>query len=327
MNQASRQMSEGSGHKSGGFPLPTALRPSPTGFTLIEMLIVIGIIILALAMAVPTIRALTGTKSEQSAQNVVSAYLASARADAVGVQDVEGVLFYLDPANGRVTLQEVAQSPYQSGDMAGVVYLDLEGSVHGGKSRDPLVLPAGVQLMTLKDANAYGPSFSDLFPNSRYLGYNYFPPATAAAQNAQLGGVILFNGNGRLFTGQYGFRFVASDISGNPTKNLSPLGILVFRNTPPSTMENWPVAASSSKTTSSPGLLSQIGFAFFDRETFLNQHDPSGNPFLDLNNSNGVIPDDNNPAQTSVDNQANWLDANTTPILVNRYNGTLIRAE
>ena len=303
----SRQKAVGRRHKCGeGTSLPTAYRLLPTnlnpGFTLIEMLIVIGVIILALAMAVPAIRALTGAKSEQAAQNVVSAYLASARADAVGIQDIEGVLFYLDPGTNRVTLVEVAQSPFQTNDVPGVIYLDLEGGVHNGKSRDPLLLPPGVRLMTIKD---YGVK-NDPFMNSRYLGFNYFPPA--ASPNAQLGGVILFNGNGRLYTGSYGFRFVTTNTTGQPTS--SALSAIVFGNTTPSA--NWP------PKTSNLSLSSQIAFTLFDRETFLNQG------FLDNNDGGGSISSDVNASQA---NQDNWLDANTTPILVSRYNGTLIRAE
>jgi hypothetical protein len=285
------------------------------------MLIVMGVIILALMMAVPAIRALTGTKSTQAAQNVVSAYLASARADAVGIQDIEGILFYLDPGTGRVTLVEVAQAAFQTTDINGVVYLDLEGAVHGGKSRDPLVLPAGIQLMTFKDTVLHGvTAWNDPFPNARYLGFNYFVPSNPTSLNATLGGVILFDGNGRLWSGRYGFRFVASNTNGTPSGNLSPLGALVFGNVNPSPLANWPATATQTQ-----GIVSQTAFALFDRETFLNQRDSSGNPFLDVNDStSSMIPGDTNPAQTGQDS---WLDINTTPILVNRYNGTLIRAE
>lgn len=287
-------------------------------FTLIEMMIVMGIIILAISLAIPAIRILTGSRSEQAAQNTVAAYVASARSDAVGLQDIEGVLFYLDPATDRVTCVEVEQSVLAvptPPDVPGVVYLDLVAGVHPLKSRDPLPLPPGVRLMTIKDTVPRSSGLSEPFALSgvapRYLGYNLYPPATSPM--ARLGGVILFQGNGRLFTGRYGFRFVNGGTA-------TPLGSLVFGSTVATT--NWP-----SNATASQGLFGQIAFAMYDRETFLNQHDPSGNPFLDNNQdaSGGVNV---NTADGSAANQQDWwLDTNTTPVFVNRYNGTLIRAE
>jgi type II secretory pathway pseudopilin PulG len=289
-------------------------------FTLIEMMIVMGIIILAISLAIPAIRILTGSRSEQAAQNTVAAYVASARADAVGLQDVEGVLFYLDPATDRVTCVEVAQSivPVSATpDVAGVVYLDLVAGAHPGQSRDALPLPPGIRLMTIKDSIPSNSTYTEPFAlNSiapRYLGYNIYPPA--ATPMTRLGGVILFDGNGRLYTGRYGFRFVNAGTA-------TPLGALVFGTTVPTS--NWPSSATTTQA-----LFGQVAFAMFDRETFLNQHDASSppNPFLDNNQdksgTNNVNPADGPNAQQ----QDWWLDTNTTPILVNRHNGTLIRAE
>jgi prepilin-type N-terminal cleavage/methylation domain-containing protein len=301
----------------GKLVLRSPSRYSPA-FTLIEMMIVMGIIVLAVSLAIPAIRILTGSRSEQAAQNTVSAYLASARADAVGLQDIEGVLFYLDPATDRVTCVEVEQSVVPvpaSGDVPGVVYLDLVAGVHPGKSRDPLPLPPGIRLMTIKDAVPYRLTYTEPFALGgyapRYLGYNLYPPATAPM--ARLGGVILFSGNGRLFTGRYGFRFLNGAIA-------TPLGTLIFGNTVASS--NWPSTATTNQA-----LYGQIAFAMYDRETFLNQHDPSGNPFLD-NNQDTSGTNNVNPADGPNTNQQDWwLDTNTTPVFVNRYNGTLTRAE
>ena len=296
-------------------------RPRP-GFTLIEMLIVMAIIVLAVTLAIPAIRVLTGSRSEQAAQNVVSAYIASARADAIGIQDIEGVLFYIDPGTNRVNCIEVAQSPTPLGtttDIPGVVYLDLEAGVHSGKSRDPLPLPPGILLMTIKDTvpTTYT-TWKDPFASALYMGFNFYPPATAnQAGVAPLGGVILFDGNGRLYTGRYGFRFIAA---GGATA--TPLGALVFGNTGVATVpaSDWPSA------TPTLALMGQMAFAMCDRETFLNQRS-GNNPFL-VNNrgTNGMIG--TNPADgQAAGQQSDWLNVNTTPIFINRYNGTLTRAE
>jgi hypothetical protein len=127
----------------------------------------------------------------------------------------------------------------------------------------------------------------------------------------RLGGVILFDGNGRLYTGRYGFRFLTK------SGTISALGLLVFGTTVPTS--DWP--------TSSQALFGQSAFAMYDRETFLNQHDSSSNPFLDNNqDASGAL--NVNPADGASANQQDWwLDTYTTPVFVNRYSGTLIRAE
>src|SRR4030095_9400430 len=49
------------------------------GFTLTEMLIVMGVIVLVALIAVPSFRALTGGRSTEAASNTISAALARAR--------------------------------------------------------------------------------------------------------------------------------------------------------------------------------------------------------------------------------------------------------
>ncbi len=77
-------------------------RPRRRGFSLTEILIVIAIIVLMLALALPAFNFISGGRSIDGAQNTLSALLARARTEAVGVQEIRGVLFYYDENADRV---------------------------------------------------------------------------------------------------------------------------------------------------------------------------------------------------------------------------------
>src|SRR5688572_3817665 len=89
--------------------MPSAHPHNPThprrrsGFTLTELLIVIGIIILMIALAVPLLRVLSGNRSQTAVANQMAGLLGEARLKALGLQRPVGVFFYLDPATDRYT--------------------------------------------------------------------------------------------------------------------------------------------------------------------------------------------------------------------------------
>src|SRR5579871_6175600 len=120
-------------------------------FTLIEMMVVITVIVLAMTLAVPAIRSLTGSRSQEAAQNVLTTALGAARAEAMALQRVEGIMFFLDTSSDRIMCVEVMETPGQANDNAGnlpvpgPVYLDMV------PERDPLYLPTGIWLFTMKD--------------------------------------------------------------------------------------------------------------------------------------------------------------------------------
>jgi prepilin-type N-terminal cleavage/methylation domain-containing protein len=253
------------------------------GFTLIEMLVVMAIIVLAVGLAVPAIRALAGTGSTQAAQNTVSAYLARARTEAIGLQNVQGVMFFIDPATDRVNCAQVMASPFKPGDIPGITYLDL------APDHDYLSLPPATRVETMKDS---GTPNVDPFPNARYLGFNSYSGSTTA-----IGGVILFDGSGRLASPAYGFRFIdRSSGTGAPTS----LGQMAFATQPPP-VDRWPATAVKF-------IRSQIAFTLYDQES----------------GRNGGVTDTNGGNEAA---RASWLDVSASPIFINRYSGTLVRAE
>jgi prepilin-type N-terminal cleavage/methylation domain-containing protein len=293
---------------------------SSPGFTLVEMLVVMGIIVLAITLAIPTIRYLTGSKSQQGAENTMAAMLARTRSDAIGLQQPQGVLFLLDQASGRVELVEVMQTiaPY---DPPGVVYLDLV------PDRDPLFLPPGIGAWTIKDT--YVPSGvgdTDPFVNYRYLGYNNDTTTntytnTVITDRALIGGVILFDGQGNLLVTPYGFRFLNTiSTPATPTSMAGALITIPPSSLPPGLAPLWPTSTGPLYPPTIY-LRSQLGFVLFDKESFENQERLISSSLTNL---------EGNPLPSSTSNEGvldPWLDVNTTPLLVNRYDGTLTRAE
>src|SRR3954453_11566990 len=88
-------------------PSRSARRPR-RAFTLIELLVVLSLIVLALAAAVPAFNYITGSRSTDSSENMVSAMLQRARAQAIQSASTIGVAFFVNPADGRATMALVS---------------------------------------------------------------------------------------------------------------------------------------------------------------------------------------------------------------------------
>ena len=81
----------------------STLRSKPRAFTLIELITVITIIVILLGVMLPTISNLLRGNNQKQALNIISAYIASARATALNNKVPAGVIFYEDPANKNAT--------------------------------------------------------------------------------------------------------------------------------------------------------------------------------------------------------------------------------
>ena len=277
------------------------------GFTLIEMLVVIGIIVMAMTLAIPAIRSLTGSRSQEATQNMVTTALGSARARAMAMQRVTGIMFCVDSSTDRVNCAMVEETPQEPTDPTDVTitYLNLVQDV------DPITLPAGLRVFAMKDTLSpqLNPSnrFQEYF-TGRYMGYDS-PGANTppAAQDPTVlcapGGVILFDSTGRLCFKTYGWRLNAPASGASPAQ-LTSLGTLIY-GTAGAVTQDWP------RTAPYPFLYSSTGFVIVDRETFQGVATPAGN-LTDWNQP---------PNQKTMDD---WLDTNATPIFVNRYDGTMI---
>jgi prepilin-type N-terminal cleavage/methylation domain-containing protein len=247
---------------------------SRSGFTLTEMLVVIGIIILFVTLAIPAISSITGTRSISAAENQISAVLARAREEAIGIQDYRGVLFYLDPREDRVVAILVRTADSQPA--SNLIFLDAVAN------RDYLMLPQGVRLQTICDDS-----------KNRYFGFN--PLSPASTEGVLHGGVILFDGQGRLVSKQYAFSFPNNGGLAAALKAPTPSQLIVSNG--------------------SSFFRSQMGLVLFDSAAFKAQGFTDGDQGFD-------------PSVTAPEtSEEAWLDANSTPLLINRFNGTLIRGE
>jgi prepilin-type N-terminal cleavage/methylation domain-containing protein len=264
------------------------------GFTLIEMITVLTIIILVLAIAIPVWNALMGGTNVASAQNQISAFLANARADAIYNRRATGVCFYIDPKTQRTAMAEVQvqtlyQTPYGGGP---ATYTSLyKPTVFGGAdngptnsielvngpdpntagnfifSRDVTLLPAGVGVALNNNTYTY-------YQNIQW-GYN---PKTLPPLDRYLRlGVIMFGPDGTLATIPFAIPFFDTFTSTTPVAPHPPDNLLcqrlgmVYSGTPYDIASDVSVPAGSGPPNQIP-LVSSVGLVVFDHDAYLTQH-------------------------------------------------------
>jgi type II secretory pathway pseudopilin PulG len=290
-------------------------------FTLNELLIVIAIIVLMIAVALPAFNALSGSRSIASAQNQVSAYLGQARVEAIGVQETRGVMFFYDPATARVHMAMVRDSQYDNGD--GVTYLDLV------PDRDIVALPTGILLQTIDSAAV---NAGNARQDDGYIGYNISaasgggPVTPDSTIITPYGGVILFDSYGKLLSVKYGFR--CSQNSASQTGTYTAMASLLAKGD----VNSVGLALSSAKdfipsAVANPAnpMFSQLGLVLFDAQGFTSQSFTA----TDIQIAGGTYGTVSTPyaSPPSEADEEDWIDKNGTLLLVNRYNGTLVKGE
>lgn len=259
-------------------------------FSLTEILIVVGVIALLLAVAMPAFNFITGGRSIDAATNQLSAFLARARTEAVGLQEVRGIFFYIDPATQREMMTLVQQTPALGTDATNVdVYLDTEDNDH-------IALPKGVGIECIFDGSTG--SFTE-----RYIGFNTDLNPNHMDSTMKIGEVILFDGFGRLANLRYGFRMM-TNVSGTPTPTSMAM-LIAPHATAPVDFTQIP----ANPPYSSPGCL------LFDNETMLGKY------------GDGYLGDTAFGGPADASDEEGTLDDIATPILINRYNGTLVKGE
>jgi len=270
------------------------------GFTLTEIMVVIGIIVLFIALAIPAMSAISGTRSIAGAENNVSALLARAREEAIAQAEpagptFRGVMFFIDPATDGVVGVIVRAAGIANG-LAGVPNGTLLLDTVPG--RDYLTIPKGVRLRTVFDGQS-------VESTDRYLGFN-----STGMGPGTYGGVIIFDSQGRLVVKRYGL--VMSPDGGTTNSGIADL--LGVPAPPPKS-----IFIPSVPNGSAP--ISQIGVVFFDKRKFLSAHDASGASFSD---ENSKPMGGSGAAEIDVDN---WIDSNATPVLISRFTGSLVKGE
>jgi prepilin-type N-terminal cleavage/methylation domain-containing protein len=210
-------------------------RRSLPAFTLIELMVVVGIILILVAIAVPAVRALTKSNSQKQAVNLLTSMVARARALAIQSHEMAGVyIFESDSsttANGVIASKSGGQSYAQivvgaqdTGIASGQSFLqgavslvtDVGGDVNGvpvppGTTGNAQPLPKDVIVAALDDD-----------PNSLVR-----MSTETVAGNERLR-LIVFDENGQLVLRRNMQVFVSGTTAPSAVYNNSSPGFLVF---------------------------------------------------------------------------------------------------
>jgi type II secretory pathway pseudopilin PulG len=325
-------------------PISPRLPASPRrrAFTLIEVLVVMGIIILLVVLALPAFRFITGSRSSEAATNQIAAALSVARAQAIGVQDTRGVAIYRDPDNDRsvaaIVELKTTFTPFVSGTgqtytrgqyvytggTPAVAYVCKETYVSNNNTLDPV--PAGNQYWArVADMDVFvntGVSVVDLVPNSEFItlpvgieargvanAFRWPNNVNSAANPAYRylnPPVVLFDYNGQILSQQ--IYIARNGLLGQKieqaTSGQQPGSWLPVPLSPPSVATKFAYGVPTAGVGAYQTTTSQIGLVVFDSETYKNA------------TSTGTVDEANQ-----------WLDQNATPIMVNRFNGTLVKGD
>ena len=339
-----------------------------SAFTLTELLVVIALIVILIALAVPAFSFITGSKSVDAGQNVVAAMLGRARSEAIKQQRPFGVAFWFDRTNER-TGMAIVSGPgmadyngwttsaaagliisYKPGDIVYYAGWNMTSGTPLGNSPDEANVgnaPTGAgasqsvprkfvvkRYACIQDipATSGGSTIANRPPDPDGSGTNAFwaelpttafelfqadveylqpgiglqlvndtqDPTPPADNDRYLRtGVILFGPDGQLVTTAY-----AIDAT-------QPLGELIG-------MDTGDVFPDPSAL---PDIRTHTAFMLYEREPFLNA---PGND-QDMRATIGAYPAETDTAAEAI--EETWLDNNGLLLLVNRYNGTLVRSE
>jgi prepilin-type N-terminal cleavage/methylation domain-containing protein len=322
------------------------------GFTLVELMIAVGIIVLMLALALPAFRAITGSRSTEGATNLVASMLSRARTDAIAGGQPYGVAFFYD-STGQYKLAEVAPVSFGNWGGLGVAYplgayvtyqpasgplqyfvsvqavpggssIDMANSTYANATAPP---PTGTYWHQLAPATPEGYWAAASTTTSPVL-YDQIPATDAVLLPTGVGAQVIVDSSLNTAVPDRYLRagLVMFDPSGRLT-NLptvcSQYGLvgsaigLDLKNAAAAT------GSTLAQTAQNELLPSSFGIVVYDRDAYGTQGFQPHDPTLDTS-----MPAYGTTATpTSEASAEQWLDLNAAPLLINRYTGDLVHGE
>ncbi|MGA2582590.1 MAG: prepilin-type N-terminal cleavage/methylation domain-containing protein [Tepidisphaeraceae bacterium] len=335
-------------------PIPETRNPKSRGFTLVEMMVVVSIIIVLTSLAIPVVHALNGNNSLAAGSNRISAMLSVARSDAIINRQITGVFFYIDPVTQQVAMAEVMPNqvyPVSAGasvtaGTALVQQLTYANAASGTTATVPaLELVYSWQMYPTATAGAGAVAMTkyyyrdvELLPKGvgvALCNNSVFLPSPEPQEDRYMRlGAIMFNTDGTLLQMSYGIA------GGSNNKNpYSSVGATRGASeSPQSELGVTKLLLRSDITTDSnyyPPLTSEAGLVLYDRDAFAAQTTNVNAPYipgdgqafndLDLEyyNMAGVC-------QTYLNDKRQeeaWIDQNGVAYLVSPFNGDLVKSK
>lgn len=168
------------------------------GFTLVELLVVISVIVIVVGMSIPLFRAMSSDRSVESGQNIVSSMLQRARSRALGLQSPRGVFFFEDQVTKKTAMLMVRIDDATSAN-PGVNVLELDEESEAYEFLPNMVGAAFVLGATPTNNTSNNGSGNALGANSLYRPY----------------GLIAFDESGRIMNVP-SYTIVANDATRYP---------------------------------------------------------------------------------------------------------------
>ncbi len=322
--------------------------PTSSAFTLIELSVAIGIIVLLMAIAVPAYRFIVGNRSTEAASNLIEAMLGRARGKAIADQRYVGVAFFIDPKDGRTALAIVVEKPPLSTSeedpylnyKAWHQKLGPDGS-NSGNATSYLAGHEVVELTRVQDDDLAFNKRDRMVPRRYFATSNHTSggnPASGSGPWALMpSGKITFDllddGDAQSLPEGVGCQLI-NDLKGPNSERYLQTGCIVFDpqgNLASVDMSIMKAGAMGTRiglfADVPPGpndvLKSQLGVVLFDAEAFRGKRFTSGDLIVPL----PLEPGQPTVAKSGEDAEEAWLDENALQLLVGRHDGTLLRGE
>jgi len=305
-------------------------------------MVVIGIIVVIMAFAVPAYHYIIGSRSMDAAENIIAAMVARARSHALATEKYAGVAFFVNPANRRTTLAIVVER-LPGGDPDEDVYTNYKGWSAGYSVLPPggtTVYQKGQEVIAVvPDAGEpYGgkPIVQRYYATGRHTSNKNatVPPASppwGTALNIMYLDFVV-DGDLEALPAGVGCQLINDPKSISAPDRYVQTGAIVFDGQGRLVSLPMAMAASSGMGSllrlakdipdpaSDTSFRTQLGAVLYDVEAFRTQGFTEGDSVIAVGG----------PAITykpEEELEESWLDENGRQLMVGRYNGNLLRGE